>query len=408
MTRPCVFIGSSGEGLEIARKVRSQITDLAEVTMWNEGPFGLSEGFLDSLVRAAHRFDFAILVLTRDDLLTSRGETVQVPRDNVLFECGLFIGRLGAGRTFLVYDMDNPPKLPTDLAGISMACFRGARSDGNLMAAVGSACDAIRDAIRALGARSDTATTEISVGPERLHILRDPDGWLRPVQLRVTEAGVSTRLGSTALNVTHGRIEDTRVTDGAVLVLPANEYFDDDCVNDRRSALGAFVQTHFAGRVGELQQLVRMELGSLSTTSVEKRSGETALSYGIGTCVFLDRPLGSDHRLILTAVTTERSGIGLRAEIPFLLAALKEMVCTMRTHRLSHVYMPLLGAGHGGLREEVALFTMILGLSEIAQSVGRNLKSANIVLYRDSRADRPSVPTSVVRQIVLTAVGLSS
>jgi hypothetical protein len=151
--RPAVFIGSSKEGHEIARAVRKQLRDDAEVTVWDEGVFGLGEGSLESLVGAVKRFDFAILVLSPDDMTTSRRRRVQSPRDNVLFELGLFMGRLGRYRTYIVFDSDQPIKIPSDLAGVTQATYHGNRSDRNLEAAVGEACDPIRAKIRELGLR---------------------------------------------------------------------------------------------------------------------------------------------------------------------------------------------------------------------------------------------------------------
>ena len=82
MSRPSMFIGSSSEGKEIAQHVRAQLTDNAEVTIWNEGPFGLGHGTLESLVKALDQFDFAVLVLTPDDMVESRENMMQSPRDN--------------------------------------------------------------------------------------------------------------------------------------------------------------------------------------------------------------------------------------------------------------------------------------------------------------------------------------
>jgi predicted nucleotide-binding protein len=48
--RPTVFVGSSGEGLEVARAVQFQLRDVALASVWNEGVFGLMAGTLDSLV----------------------------------------------------------------------------------------------------------------------------------------------------------------------------------------------------------------------------------------------------------------------------------------------------------------------------------------------------------------------
>jgi predicted nucleotide-binding protein len=70
---------------------------------------------LESLVETAATLDFAALVLTPDDLIESKGKTMNSPRDNVLFELGLFMGRLGRDRTFVVYNRDVPIKLPSAL-----------------------------------------------------------------------------------------------------------------------------------------------------------------------------------------------------------------------------------------------------------------------------------------------------
>src|SRR3954447_14498794 len=103
--RPSVFIGSSTEGLEYARAVRGLIQDAAEATVWNEGFFGPGTTIIERLAQEADRFDFAVVILTPDDLLASQarpdGEGL-TPRDNVIFELGLFMGSLGRTRTFLL------------------------------------------------------------------------------------------------------------------------------------------------------------------------------------------------------------------------------------------------------------------------------------------------------------------
>lgn len=72
----------------------------AEVTVWHQGVFGPSGGSLESLVEMAPTFDFAVLVLTPDDVVTKRDKSKNAPRDNVLLELGLFIGILGEGSLF--------------------------------------------------------------------------------------------------------------------------------------------------------------------------------------------------------------------------------------------------------------------------------------------------------------------
>ena len=150
--RPSLFIGSSKEGLEIAKHIQVLLDHSCEVTIWSQGVFGLGLGTLESLVSAIEKFDFAILVLTPDDMIVSRETQVPSPRDNVLLELGLFIGGLGRNRTFILYNRDNILKLPSDLAGVTAVTFQPHES-GNLQAALGASCTIIEDTIERLGLR---------------------------------------------------------------------------------------------------------------------------------------------------------------------------------------------------------------------------------------------------------------
>src|SRR5262249_47053757 len=140
--RPLVFIGCSKEGREIAKAIQAELEHTVECVIWWQGTFGLTEGNLESLVKTLDTFDFAILVLTPDDLVSSRGETTSAPRDNVLLELGIFIGGIGRERTFMVIDRTAKLKLPTDLAGVTPATFEPPQG-GTLQSAVGPACTAI-------------------------------------------------------------------------------------------------------------------------------------------------------------------------------------------------------------------------------------------------------------------------
>lgn len=145
MSKPSVFVGSSSEGLEVARAIELQFQHDAEITLWTEGVFGLGEPTLESLLNALGRFDFAILVLLPDDLMVTRSQEYMGPRDNVLFELGLFMGRLGKARTFVVCSANPQVRLPSDLAGVTVATYDAQRADGNIVASVGPACTLIRN-----------------------------------------------------------------------------------------------------------------------------------------------------------------------------------------------------------------------------------------------------------------------
>lgn len=156
--RPSVFVGSSSEGRKIAQILQILLDKSCEVTIWDQGVFGLSKGTLESLVDRARDYDFAVLVLTPDDLVETRDLRVSAPRDNVVFELGLFMGALGRNRTFIVFDRTADLKLPSDIAGVTAATYEP-HSSGNLQSALGAAAAIIETHISTLG------TTNGNPGP---------------------------------------------------------------------------------------------------------------------------------------------------------------------------------------------------------------------------------------------------
>ena len=149
-TRPVLFVGSSAEGLPMARALQQNLDHEAEVILWSQGVFGLSSGTLETLVDKARQFDFAVLVLTPDDLSLSRDVSAPSPRDNVVFELGLFMGALGRSRTFIVYDRTAGLKLPSDLAGVTPATYEPPAA-GSMKSALGSPSSDILAAIQSQG-----------------------------------------------------------------------------------------------------------------------------------------------------------------------------------------------------------------------------------------------------------------
>lgn len=143
--RDKLFIGSSTEGVEVANRIQALLAKDFDVEVWDQMTvFTLGKVTIESLEKAIRDFQFAVFVLTPDDELTSRGRTGRAPRDNVIFEAGLFLGSLGRMRTFVVQQEDKNLVVPSDLAGVTVARFR--REHSNLGAALGPACQAIRDA----------------------------------------------------------------------------------------------------------------------------------------------------------------------------------------------------------------------------------------------------------------------
>ncbi|ADQ82994.1 nucleotide-binding protein [Riemerella anatipestifer] len=128
MRKKRIFIGSSSEELDLASAAKSilELEKEFEVTIWNEdvwekAVFRLNNSYLNDLIRATLQFDFGILIGTKDDKVVYRGNEELQPRDNILFELGLFIGRLGLNNCAFLIDKDI--KLLSDIKGISLARF---------------------------------------------------------------------------------------------------------------------------------------------------------------------------------------------------------------------------------------------------------------------------------------------
>lgn len=118
-----VFIGGSSESLDEARTLKESLESFGSVncTIWNNGIFVFNKNFLDSLTHASYSFDFGILIATNDDIALMRNSLKDIPRDNVIFEYGLFLGSMGNSKTFLL--QEKGVNLPSDLLGYTTPRF---------------------------------------------------------------------------------------------------------------------------------------------------------------------------------------------------------------------------------------------------------------------------------------------
>lgn len=109
-----------------------------------------SERSVESLEAQLDESDSAIAIAEPDDVTSSRGSSAPTARDNVIFELGLFIGRLGRKRSFLLEPRGDEVKLPSDLTGITTIPYRRV-GHKDLAVALAPACNQMRDIIIDLG-----------------------------------------------------------------------------------------------------------------------------------------------------------------------------------------------------------------------------------------------------------------
>lgn len=142
--KPRIFIASSDESLQVAYAIQTNLDNIAEVTVWDQGIFSPSKYTLEALLDTLRQTDFGIFVFSPEDQTTLKNKEYQTVRDNVIFELGLFIAGLGIDQTAIIKQKDIELfHMPSDLLGLSVACYSN-RDDGNLKAALRPACEQIK------------------------------------------------------------------------------------------------------------------------------------------------------------------------------------------------------------------------------------------------------------------------
>lgn len=121
-----IFIGSSNEAQDYVTELQNIFKEGGEfeVVTWKDPEVFSSnnKAFLDSLIKQTYLVDFAIFLATKDDITDSREIKQNSPRDNVIFEFGLFLTALGKERCFLV--VENGCKIMSDMEGITLKKFK--------------------------------------------------------------------------------------------------------------------------------------------------------------------------------------------------------------------------------------------------------------------------------------------
>ncbi len=118
-----VFVGSSSEAKAVDMQIREIIEDCDVLVRPWRGVFKPGEYGLESLSKISHEVDAAVLIATNDDETWYRGKKTTSPRDNIIFETGLFIRALGRERVGVIVvknEEGNYPKLPTDMLGLNV------------------------------------------------------------------------------------------------------------------------------------------------------------------------------------------------------------------------------------------------------------------------------------------------
>jgi CRP/FNR family cyclic AMP-dependent transcriptional regulator len=130
--RPRLFFISSKESLEVAKAIRHGLKySDADSLIWSDDDIFPPGSYpLDVLEQQVEKADFGIAIAHPDDVVRTRRTQSAAPRDNVIFELGFFMSRLGRKRTFLlVPQIDATFKLPSDFKGMTPIMYQPLTDD---------------------------------------------------------------------------------------------------------------------------------------------------------------------------------------------------------------------------------------------------------------------------------------
>jgi hypothetical protein len=184
--KPRVFLGSSGKQAKLVQALTRGLADVADVEPWT-AVFNPGVSTLDRLVELTHEVDFAAFVFALDDWTSNPSDDAAQgqasPRDNVVFEAGLFGGALGMRRTFILHAKG--AKLPTDLLGMTAVRYPPALTTTDMRTVNQKLRKAIEDEGRLTRIEGDWWQHSLTLRSERepsaislLRISRDRDGGL--------------------------------------------------------------------------------------------------------------------------------------------------------------------------------------------------------------------------------------
>src|SRR3954452_7464335 len=133
MNKPRIFLGSSGQQAKLLKALARGLSEVADVEPWTT-TFNPGRSTLDRLVELSQEVDFAAFVFAQDDWTTTDASPSgqASPRDNVVFEAGLFGGALGIRRTFILHAHGS--KLPSDLLGLTSVRYDPATTPAEVRA----------------------------------------------------------------------------------------------------------------------------------------------------------------------------------------------------------------------------------------------------------------------------------
>ncbi len=166
-----IFIASSSGALLYAQQLAAWLKEEKNLfpVVWNESGevFELGKTYIESLEDALYNFDIAIVIFHPDDSGKIKGQKTTFTRDNVVFEYGLFFGRLGREKCYVVYPKNVDLRIPSDLLGMHNAAYEYLETTNT-----DTVKSLVKDAAKMIISRIGEVSKEKRTPPANIQIIR--------------------------------------------------------------------------------------------------------------------------------------------------------------------------------------------------------------------------------------------
>jgi hypothetical protein len=195
------------------------------------------------------------------------------------------------------------------------------------------------------------------------------------------------------ISIIYGKIDNFQDYDkNTLVILPANDSFDDDCVDDENSVLGSFVKQLYPTGNEIFKNKIKTEL--------QKKS---QANFDIGNWIYL-RDIHNDKKFsvgIVSCTHLKEDGSIVAHSIDVMDAFQNGIFEIIKKNKPQKIYIPLICSGHGGLSPEISFLNLLISITEIINhnDQAHRLSNVNIVIYENDKGKR-DIPLEKMKDIV--------
>lgn len=187
--------------------------------------------------------------------------------------------------------------------------------------------------------------------------------------------GVEIKRENLTIRIQAGEIQSIAgATRNAVIVLPANTTFVDDCATDKRTAMGAFFLDRFPEKVATLPALLSKLLAAHGLHPDENAQ------FPAGTTIILPDEFARPAKVVITASTMRMAGMGITSSPNVICNCVESILKCTADQRVDTIYLPILGSGHGGIDRGMALLFLLLAVLHFARE-HHHIKLVQIIVH---------------------------